>query len=155
MIIEYLILGSLTFLGAIIGILLGIIAPEELEPGIPWFIKLQDTIFTILIIILIYFNLNNLVIIPLILFLIFYWYKENIGKNQEILEYVMLGIIFSLGYLEKMFVIISSLIFIYLIASSSLLKFEIKNINNLIKKIIHRFIYYFIGLIIPFLFLYV
>ncbi len=154
MITLYLTLAGLTFCGIIIGIILGMIAPEELSLGVPWFIKMQDTLFIILILALLYYNLTNLTIIPLMIFLLFYWYKEGIGKNAYILEFGMLGAIFGIGYNSGLFLLISTLIFIYCVANGSLLKFKISRKILLFKALVLRLIFFIIGTLLPLLIAY-
>lgn len=148
----YFILGLLSFAGIILGLILGMIAPEELKPGAPWFIKLKNTIFTLLILILLYYNIYNLIIIPLIIFLILYWYRGTLGEESYMLEYSMMGSLFGMGYYTPAIPEIIGLIFIYKITSGSLLIYKNNNFNFLIKSICLRLIFYIFGLLLPLMF---
>lgn len=149
----YFVLMCLVFLGFIIGLVLAKIAPEELESGAPIFIRLQDIIYNVIILSIMYYSLQSIVIIPLILGLVFYWYKENLGAMSYAIEFASLGIFLGISYYLNLFVVCSALIFVYNLAAGTLLKYHFQNLSflRLLKKVLTRLIFFMIGSAIPFI----
>ncbi len=148
-----MLLAFLIFLGLLVGIILGYIAPEELGDGAPWFIKIQDTSFLLLILLLGYYSLVESLVLLLILFLLFYWFRGRLDKFDYILEFALLGIVYGIGYIKESFLIASALLFIYLTASGCLMRFKFGDKKRqILKQVFYQSAPYFIGAYLPFFF---
>jgi hypothetical protein len=153
MIEIYLLLAFLVSLGMLAGVILALIAPEELEPGVSWFIKAQDVLFLAMVFVLGYYHLSSMIVMLLIVFLIFYWYKEMVGRLASLVEYVLLGIFFGIGYFGNLFIIISSLIFLYCLVSGTILRYKHQHEKKIIAfvRLLPRMIYFLLGAVLPLL----
>jgi hypothetical protein len=147
---KYLIITFLTSLGTLIGLVLSKISPEELTNARPYLIRILDAIFLTVILLLAYYNLTRLTIFPLAIFLLFYWYKEATFKRYYILEFIILGMLFALGYIQELFIYTTALIFIYTAASNILLAEKLKHKKHitLYKLTALRIIYFCLGSLI-------
>ncbi len=149
----YMLLAFLIFLGLLVGIILGYIAPEELNDGAQWFIKIQDTSFLLLISLLGYHSLTEFMVLLLILFLLFYWFRGRLGRLDYLLEFTLLGIIYGIAYIKELFTMASVLLVIYLIASGCLMRFKLGDKRlQISKQILYNSVPYFIGAYLPFFF---
>lgn len=119
--ISYFLTSIIAFSGIIMGIIIALITDEELKPGKKYFILLQKMILIVMIFsLLFFFELSlPLVIIASLIFAVFiHFYKEKIPSK---LIFPFLAIIFTLSYgTEKLFLIESSLIFLYGLPTGSL-----------------------------------
>lgn len=151
-IINYFLTNIAIFLGLIIGIILAYIAPEELKAGKKYFILLQNILLALILFLLLFFykfNSRWSLVISLVLFLSLYFY---LNKNQKIkyIDYAFLGIVFYLSSKNiNLFLLESSLIFIYGLPTGSLLT-NIKK-RNILEIVLKNISFIIIPLILFFL----
>ena len=126
-ILNYILAVVITFLGLFVGFLLALIAEEELKPGKPYFIFLQNLIFSLIIFFLLFFSELTVWLAILIATLTFiFLIKTNINS---IAIYLSLAFIFNGAFrnLLKVFILEASLVFIYGIITGSLVTYKLKN----------------------------
>jgi hypothetical protein len=103
------------FLGVYVGTLLGFIAKEELKPGRMYFRALENTLLVFIVLILLYAygaNLYILILLGVAASVFLYYTSESTPINQ--MAYFLLGIAFFFSTRSTdLFIIISTLIFIY------------------------------------------
>lgn len=126
-ILNYILATLITFSGLFVGLILAIIAKEELKPGKPYLILLQNLVFSLIIFFLLFFN--NLAIWLAILMALLTFIFLLKSKINPIATYLFLALIFNaaLRSLLKVFVLEAALIFIYGIPTGSLLTYKLKN----------------------------
>lgn len=124
--ITYSLTNLIVFLGLGVGIALAYIAPEEMKDGKKYFIWMQNVILSLVLFFLLYFYRFNLMlnlIISLALFFSLFFYLNH-KKKQTIryVDYAFLGIMFYLSAKNtNLFLLLSSLMFIYGLPTGSLL----------------------------------
>jgi len=135
-ILNYFLASIVSYSGLLLGIFLIKIAPEEQKQGKRYFSFLRN-IFVILIIgFLSFYYIKQIFIILLIMifFIVFLFLNINLKNrpfkkitktsdlNKSLITYILLAIIFYLSYKNaNLFIVESSLIFLYGIVNSSLL----------------------------------
>ena len=139
-IINYFLASIISYLGIALGIILIYIAPEEQKQGKKYFSFLKYIFFVFIILFLSFYYYKNIFIVLLIIvFLIIFIFlnkKFKISKlkklndiNKSLIIYFILAIIFYLSYINiNLFIIESSLIFLYGIVNTSLI-FSMKRKN--------------------------
>lgn len=131
--IDFYVLGLivLTFIGFVIGIILSLIAPEEMKDGKKYFIILRAIIFVFIIFItceILGFHILVSTALSLLIIL-FVLYKKT--EHINYFFYIILGVVFAISYIQQeLFILQASLIFIFGLPSGSLFKME----RKLIKK---------------------
>ena len=144
-IINYFLASIISYLGIALGIILIYIAPEEQKHGKGYFLFLRNIFFMLILLFLLFFYYKSIfivlfVVISLIVFLslnkkLISGSFKKINKisdiNKSLIAYTVLAIIFYLSYKNiNLFIIESSLIFLYGVANASLL-FNLKGKNYL------------------------
>jgi len=130
--INYFLTSIISFSGLIIGIIISVMADEEIKPGKNYFIYLQKLILILILFFILYFynlNLYLVVFASLIFAAVIHFY--NIPSK---IVYPFLAVVFAISYgIEKLFLIESSLIFLYGLPTASLLiDFKKKNYTKII-----------------------
>lgn len=108
-------------LGIVFGVLLGIIAKEELKDGRKWFLLMQGVIFVFILFFIFKFYMLNIIYIILIsvFVLLVMFFVTDI--RREIIVYSICAIVFYLSIQNtNLFLIESSLIFLYGLPTGSL-----------------------------------
>ena len=144
--INYFFASVISFLGLVAGIILINIAPEEQKQLKKYFEAIRKILLLLIFIFITIYFYNNifsiLILIAYIVFLFFVEYKMNDMLKKSIISYGMLGIIFFLSFkIQNLFLIESSLIFLYGIPVASLL-YSKKEKNS------HKILFYNIGFIL-------
>jgi len=138
-ILNYSLAAIIAYLGLFIGILLAIMAKEEIKPGKKYFIFLQKIILLLIFIfLLIYTDLNYILILLILALIIVHLLKTKKEFNELPYIYIILSIIFFLSSkILNFFIIESSLIFLYGLPTGSLLtnKDKKKTVINMSKNI--------------------
>lgn len=121
--LNYSLATIIAYLGLFIGFLLAIIAKEEIKPGKKYFIFLQKIILLLIFIsLLIFIDLNYLLVLLISAFIVIYLSKTKKEFNKLPYIYILLSIIFYLSSKKlNLFIIESSLIFLYGLPTGSLL----------------------------------
>lgn len=138
-ILNYSLTATVSYISLFIGFLLAIIAKEELKPGKKYLILLQKIILlSIFILLLIFINLNYILVLLILAFIIIYVLKRYSKKafNEVPYTYLILSIIFYISSKKlNLFVIESSLIFLYGLPTGTLLtkKSKKETITDLLK----------------------
>lgn len=142
-ILNYFLASIISYLGIALGIILVYIAPEEQKPGEKYLYFLKFIFFiSILLFLLFYYYKNIFIVLLIIIFLIIFVLLNNKSKisnlkkinklndiNKSLIAYFILAIIFYLSYKNiNLFIIESSLIFLYGATNASLLT-NLKNKN--------------------------
>jgi hypothetical protein len=144
-----LILTYLTvFLGLVAGVILAFIAKEELPTAKKHFIFLRDILVTLIMLFLLYFYDLNKIIIMIVTILTFLT-LINLKLEKDNILYLILSIVLMLTYKDKTFFLIESiLVFLYGFPAGTLFAMKhMKNIKELIKTFLTRYIWFFIPLI--------
>ena len=139
-ILNYILAVIITFLGLFIGFMLALIAKEELRAGKPYFIFLQNLIFSLVIFFLLFFNDITIWLAILIATLTMIFLVKT--EINSIVIYMLLAVVFNAAFrgLLKMFIVEAALIFIYGIPTGSLLSYKLKNKKlKVIKEIIIKY----------------
>ncbi len=117
--ISYMLTYGLTllfsFLGVYVGALLAFISPEELKPGMGYFRALMNTVLVFIFLILLYAygaHVAILILLGVVASIFLYYTTESTPVNQ--IAYFLLGIAFFFSAKSvDLFIVISSMIFIY------------------------------------------
>ena len=153
-VLNYSLAAIISYLGLSIGLILAIIAKEELKAGKKYFILLQKAILLLIFIFLIYFlkfNLINLIIVLLFIFIYLIKYYWNKRINESFYIYLILSIIFYISSKSlNLFIIESSLIFLYGLPTGTLL--TTKNKKESIINILKNMLFIILAIILFFLF---
>ena len=108
MILTYLGLLLLSFLGIFIGLLLGYLAQEELKPGLKYLSLLSRLLFIAILIIFFVKNPSIVFIIFMALMIILY----SLSTYRETLYYYALAVIFFISWRFNGFALVAPLIFL-------------------------------------------
>lgn len=153
--LQYLLILAVTFLGPFVGLLIGHMTKEELKDGRKYF-NLMRFILVLALIIAFFFYFPQIPI-PLLIFIIFLIIFINRKYQKDFLIYAIFGILFYLSLIKtELFLITSSIIFLYGLPSGSLFlerHIEEKNKLKLIKKTFMNYLYYIIIALILYLFI--
>jgi hypothetical protein len=107
-ILNYSLTAVVSYLGLFVGFILAMMAKEEMKDGRRYFVFL-----------LVFIRLNYILVLLILVFIVVYLLKR---KNELVYIYMILGVIFYLSSKTlNLFVIESSLIFLYGIPTGSLL----------------------------------
>ena len=132
-ILNYSLAALIAYTGLFIGFMLAIMAKEEIKPGKKYFIILQR--ITLLLIFIFLFILIFDFLLLLIITLV-YILKKKINFNESPYVYIILAVIFYLSSKNlNLFIIESSLIFLYGLPTGTLLtkKSKKETIINILK----------------------
>ncbi len=140
--INFLLAAIGSYLGLAAGIILIHIAPEEQKSGKKYFIFLKYFFYSLIMLFLLYFNFNNLSFILLILVFLLVFLSLNKDRkkisemNKSLVIYLILALVFFLSSKNlNLFIIESSLIFLYGIPNASLLtNLKKKNYGEILLK---------------------
>jgi hypothetical protein len=125
--VNYISTSIFVYLGLLFGAILAYISKEELKSGKKYFILTQKIILLLIIIsLLFYYNfgflINLLLLTVLIILLSIFYYKKIHIVNYSKTIYLLLGVIFYLSSFNiNLFIINSSLTFLYGFPTGSLL----------------------------------
>ena len=156
--LQYSLAALVTYFGLFVGFFLALIAKEEIKPGKKYFVFLKEFLLLLIFIFLIVFiKLNYLLVLLILVFIIIIALKKHHKKllnesekglensknfqkdfNELPLVYIVLGIIFyASSKTTNVFIIESSLIFLYSLPTGSLLtkKSKTKTIIEILKNI--------------------
>ena len=125
----------IAFLGLPFGLFLSFISPEEMKPGKKYFELIQNLLLVfILFFVFDYYSISLIIslIITILVFLgVFYW--QN--KHKSIIIYLILAVFLYLSYKDiSLFVLESSLIFMYGVPTGSLIKCKKKDSLKIVAK---------------------
>jgi hypothetical protein len=109
--IEYFIVLLLVFLGTIIGLILSMIAPEELKIGKKYILFSRDFVF-LAIIFAFFLQISIYIAFPIIILVFPLIYKFRNVENYSIISFFLLAIPLSLLF-KMNFSLICSLVFLY------------------------------------------
>lgn len=109
MILTYLIILALAFLGLYAGLIIAYFCKEELKPGTSYLNWLRHLIFVTILIIFFVKNPSWLFVIIVAAIIILF----SLSKNRETLYYYALAVIFFLSWRYNGFTMIAPLIFLY------------------------------------------
>ena len=141
--LNYSLISLVSFSGLLVGILLAFTAKEELGPGKKYFILLQKLILLLVLVFLLnFFNVN--IYLRIIIYVLFIYLMIINVKSQVI--YPALGIVFFFSSKDiNLFVINSTLIFLYGFPTGSLFaKKFIKKKNSFVLKNIFLNYFWFV-----------
>lgn len=121
--LNYSLAAIISYLGLFAGFILASMAKEELKAGKKYFIFLQKIILLLIFIfLLIYIDLNYIMVLLILFFIAIYTLKRKKEFNELPYIYIVLSIIFYLSSKNlDLFVIESSLIFLYGLPTGSLM----------------------------------
>lgn len=138
--LNYSLAAIITYLGLFTGFILAITAKEELKPGKKYFIFLQKVILLLIFIfLLIFVDLNYVLVLLILIFILIQILRRKKDFNELPYTYIILAIIFYLSSKKlNLFIIESSLIFLYGIPTGTLLTKKSKKeaIINILKNIV-------------------
>ncbi|MBW2990888.1 hypothetical protein KY348_04230 [Candidatus Woesearchaeota archaeon] len=144
MLLTYLVLIIIVFLGLFIGLLIGYSVQEELKPGLKYFNILRHLLF---IAILIVFFVKN-PSIPFILLIALLIIAFSFSRYRETLYYYALAVIFFLSWLYNGFTLLAPLIFLYGFPVGSIYLYHHIKEKNKKKKIILGLLKQYAGFLI-------
>ena len=139
--LNYSLTALICYIGLFVGFFLAIIAKEELKAGKKYFLFLQKIILLLIFVFLLVFIKLNYILVLLILGLIVVYVAKNYFKDKiddVFYFYIILSIIFYLSSKElNLFIIESSLIFLYGLPTGSLLmrKSKKETLINILKNV--------------------
>jgi len=118
--LNYSLTAVISYLGLFVGFILALMAKEEMKDGRKYFLFLQKVILLLVFVfLLVFIDLNYILVLLMLAFIVVYLLKR---KNKLVYIYILLGVIFHLSSkMLNLFVIESSLIFLYGIPTGSLL----------------------------------
>jgi len=122
-VLNYSLTAVIAYLGLFIGFILAITAKEELKAGKKYFIFLQKVILLLIFIFLLLFiDLDYILVLLILAFIIVAVLKRRTKFNELPYIYIILAVIFYLSSKKlNLFIIESSLIFLYGLPTGSLL----------------------------------
>lgn len=109
MLLTYLIILIIAFLGLYFGLIIGYMAEEELKPGRKYFVALKHLLFLVILALFFIKNPSIIFIIFLALLIIIF----SFSKYRETLYYFTLAVVFFLSWHFNGFALIAPLIFLY------------------------------------------
>lgn len=122
--LNYFLASIISYLGLLLGVILIRLAPEEQKPGKKYFILLKKLLFFLILAFLLFFyKIHAILSLALLATVLILMLNKKINLNKSSMVYFLLGIVFYLSYFSgilDLFVVESSLIFIYGIPSASL-----------------------------------
>lgn len=137
--LNYSLTAIISYIGLFVGFILAIIAKEEIKPGKKYFIFLQKLILLLIFIfLLVFIKLNYILVLLILVFIVIYLLKTKKEFNESPYIYIVLSVVFYLSLkILSLFVIESSLIFIYGLPTGSLLtkKSKKESITNILKNV--------------------
>ena len=137
--LNYSLTAVIAYLGLFVGFILAIMAKEELKAGKKYFLFLQKIILLLIFVfLLIYIDSNYILVLLLLVFIIIYLLKRKRKFNELPYIYIILAVIFYLSSKNlDLFVIESSLIFLYGLPTGSLMttKDKKETVINILKNI--------------------
>jgi len=142
MILTYLLLLVLAFLGLFIGLLVGYFCKEELKPGMNYLNWLRHLLFIAILIIFFVKNPSWLFVILIAVIIILF----SLSKNRETLYYYVLAVIFFLSWRYNGFAMMAPLIFLYGFPLGSMHLYY--NIKEKKKQVILKLFYRYAGFLI-------
>ena len=119
--------------GTIFGLILALIAPEELNPGKKYFILLKRTIFAIIFFLVnyyLYLAKNYYLLIPFTILAIVLFIIEFVQKKPiyELFNYLIFVIPYFFVMDNQFHLLLAGLIFIYGLPTGTLLRKAFKNV---------------------------
>lgn len=139
--LNYSLTAVISYLGLFVGFILAIIAKEELKQGKKYFLFLQKVILLLIFIFLLLFiKLNYILILLILVFVLIYILKNYLKKGFNELPYIYI-ILSTIFYISSkkldLFVIESSLIFLYGLPTGTLItkKDKEESIINILKNV--------------------
>jgi len=132
MLLIYLALLAITFLGLFTGLLIGYFTEEELKPGMKYFNIFRHLLFVAILVI---FFVNN-PSMPFIIFIALLIILYSLSSYRETLYYYSLAVIFFIAWRFNGFALIAPLIFLYGFPLGTIYLQEHINIKKKKKKII-------------------
>lgn len=109
MLLTYLILLVLVFLGLFLGLLIGYVAKEELKPGKKYFDIFKHVLFIAILIVFFVKNWSVLFVMVIAALIIIF----SFSRYRETLYYYALAVIFFLAWRFNGFALLAPLIFLY------------------------------------------
>ena len=109
MLLTYLVLLILAFIGLFIGLLISYASQEELKPGLKYFNILRHLLFIAILIVFFVKNPSILFIILIAVLIIIF----SFSRHRETLYYYALAVIFFLSWRFNGFALLAPLIFLY------------------------------------------
>ena len=118
---DYFLAPILSYLGLLAGIILVLMSPEEQKPGKRYFTLLKKILFFLSIFVFLFFigiNTILLAFLAVLLALLLSW--EKMPVKNDMLAYLIFGIIIAMSYASQQYFMIQSVIvFIYGLPASS------------------------------------
>lgn len=142
MILIYLVILVLAFLGLYVGLFVSYFCKEELKPGLNYLNWLRHLIFIAILIIFFVKNPSWLFVILISVIIIIF----SLSKNRETLYYYALAIVFFLSWRYNGFAMIAPLIFLYGFPLGSMHLYY--NIKEKKKQVILKLFYRYVGFLI-------
>lgn len=138
--LNYSLAAIIAYLGLFVGFILAIIAKEELKAGKKYFLFLQRIILLLIFVfLLIFIKLSYILVLLVLVFIMVYLLKRKKEFNELPYIYLILSIIFYLSSKKlDLFLIESSLIFLYGLPTGSLLtqKSKKETMINILKNVL-------------------
>ncbi len=144
MILTYLALLFIAFLGVFIGLVIGYFTQEELQPGMKYFNIFRHLLFVAILIIFFVKNPS----IPFIIFIALLIIIYSLSSYRETLYYYSLAVIFFMAWLFNGFALVAPLIFLYGFPLGSVYLQEHINIKKKKKKIILGALKQYVGFLV-------
>ena len=129
--LAYFLTSLIVFFGLIVGMLLIFIAPEEKKPGLKYFFALQCVLISLLVGIFLLFYGNDIywALLSSVIILLAMVYHRQKMDNRWL--YALFGfIIFWSRIDDALFLLVSSILFLYGLASGSLLANNRKKMSS-------------------------
>jgi len=137
--LNYSLIALVSYLGLFVGLILAIIAKEELKSGKKYFLFLQKLLLLLIFIfLLIFIGLNYISVLLIFMFIMISLLKRKKEFNELPYTYIILAVVFYLSSKKlNPYIIESSLIFLYGIPTGTLLteKSKKKSIINILKNV--------------------
>ena len=137
--LNYSLIALVSYQGLFVGLILAIIAKEELKSGKKYFLFLQKLLLLLIFIfLLIFIGLNYISVLLIFMFIMISLLKRKKEFNELPYTYIILAVVFYLSSKKlNPYIIESSLIFLYGIPTGTLLteKSKKKSIINILKNV--------------------
>ncbi len=132
--INYLLTSIVAFIGIYVGVVLALIAPEELKDGRKYFVFLHSIldIAIILLALWLFFSMKRYYLMGILVLVVIYRYFVKIG-DPYVVSYMIYGGVFYFYKDLKLFLVVTSLIFLHGLPTGTLLCGVKKKIKDKVK----------------------
>jgi hypothetical protein len=146
--VSYSLAAIIVVLGFVCGIVLRLFTKEEMKAGRKYFIYLQYAILAVIIALMIYFRMHYVIILIFLAVLVMVFSKSRMKKPMPASVYIIFGMLFFEASRSSLFILFSSLMFLFGFPAGSLMdlkkKWQNHDIAYIVSFLVMAFVLYFV-----------